>query len=173
MKSNFDYFTRLLHWSLAIIILYTLIGGYVMHLVIDSSPEIFNILSVLNMSVATIGVPIFLVRYLWKYFRPSVVKEPSEMKNQPAVKLAHSIIYLLMFLVFLTGFLMIKDSYFLFWLIEIPNPIDNKTLNDFFFLAHRYLCIALLVMVLLHVIAAFYHHLICKDKTLLRMIGKA
>ena len=48
IQKRYDTLSRMLHWSMAIIIIYATIAGYVMHLVIDSHPSIFHVLSVIK-----------------------------------------------------------------------------------------------------------------------------
>ncbi|EHR5764749.1 MULTISPECIES: cytochrome b [Vibrio diabolicus subgroup] len=173
MLPNFDFITRAFHWIIAGATIYALIAGYVMLLVMDSHPNFFSFLSTLNMSLATLIFPLFVLRWVWKYFRPDVESESGSAKYHGLVKIAHSTLYLLMFIVFVSGFLMLKHHYDFFWLIEVPNLVSNENINDFFFLVHRYACILLSLFVLMHALAAFVHHFFLKDKVLLRMLGKA
>ncbi|MFM2667471.1 cytochrome b/b6 domain-containing protein [Vibrio mediterranei] len=159
MKNDrYDIASRLFHWSMAVVIIYATIAGYTMHLVIDSSPSLWSILSVMNMSLATITTPILLARWCWKYFRPSVYHRVKYSRLYPLARMTHSMIYFLMFLVFISGYLMLEESYKLFWLINIPNLIEAPQLNSFFFLVHRIGCIALSGFVIAHMLAAIYHH---------------
>jgi len=44
-KDYYDPLSRLLHWLMAAVILYATLAGYLMHLVIDSHPRLFQFLS--------------------------------------------------------------------------------------------------------------------------------
>ncbi|MFM5820651.1 hypothetical protein [Aeromonas sanarellii] len=55
---------------MAAVILYATLAGYLMHLVIDSHPRLFQFLSELNMSMATLITPLFLLRWGWRHWRP-------------------------------------------------------------------------------------------------------
>lgn len=68
-KDYYDPLSRLLHWLMAAVILYATLAGYLMHLVIDSHPRLFQFLSVLNMSMATLITPLFLLRWGWRHWR--------------------------------------------------------------------------------------------------------
>ncbi|PSW21985.1 cytochrome B [Photobacterium sanctipauli] len=172
---NYDRATRYLHWLMAIIIIYATCAGYAMHLVIDSHPNIFQFLSVLNMSLATIGSIAFIIRWIWKYFRPvkSFNEKGIPQWQSSLAHLIHSVIYQLMLVVFISGFLMLETSYELFWLITIPNPITSPDINSFFFTVHRISCAALALVVLLHASAALKHHFVTKNLVLKRMLGQA
>ncbi|WEM44652.1 cytochrome b/b6 domain-containing protein (plasmid) [Photobacterium sp. DA100] len=172
---NYDKVTRYLHWIMAVIIIYATAAGYVMHLVIDSHPPVFNFLSVMNMSLATVGSGVFVVRWAWKYFRPTRAFSNDKLPHWQlsAAHMIHGIIYQLMFVVFISGFLMLETSYPLFWLVEIPNLINSREINSFFFMVHRYACASLAVVIALHACAALKHHFVAKNQVLLRMMGRA
>ena len=61
-NETYDVLSKVLHWTMASIIIYASIAGYVMHLVMDNQP-VFSFLSVLNMSLATIATPLFILVY--------------------------------------------------------------------------------------------------------------
>jgi cytochrome b561 len=74
-----------------------------------------------------------------------------------------------MFVVFVSGFLMLKHEYPFFWLFTIPNPISNTEVNEFFFMVHRGGCATLATLVALHVAAALKHHFVSKNDVLRSM----
>nr|VVV03772.1 Cytochrome b561 [Aliivibrio wodanis] len=167
---RYDIFSRLLHWIMAVVIIYATIAGYVMHLVMDS-PKIFSFLSILNMSLATIATPLLILRYLWSHFRSEPTMPNSIPKAQKNIaKLVHSLIYLVMFLVFSTGYLMLGEPYSFFWLITIENLISNPEINQFFFVVHRISCILLASFVVLHAGAALKHHFLSRNYVLKMMV---
>jgi len=162
MKAKpYDLLARMLHFIMAIIIIYTLIAGFLSHLV---SRYVFDILSVLNMSFATLAVPIFIVRYIWSFFR-STPELPSSIPfwQRKIAKLCHSLLYLTILGVFMSGFLMIKEPYQFFWIFIIQNPVSNIIINAFFFKAHIFLCFTLSFMVLTHILAVIKHHFYYKN----------
>lgn len=169
-KNYYDLLSRLLHWLMAAVILYATLAGYLMHLVIDSHPALFGFLSVLNMSMATLITPLFLLRWGWRHWREPLPEEPA-LPHHLAARLAHALLYGLMFVVLMSGFLMLEQGYSLFWLYSVANPIDNPEINSFFFGVHRLGCLSLAALVLLHVAAALYHHRVKGDRTLYRMLG--
>ena len=170
IRDRYDLMSRVLHWVMASVIIYATIAGYVMHYV-TSHPELFSFLSVLNMSLATIATPLFIVRYVWSHFRSSPTMPLSVPEGQKCVaKLAHSLMYLVMFIVFSTGYLMLKEPYSLFWLVSVNNPITDPAINGFFFYLHRASCIALACLVVLHVCAALKHHFVSRNYVLKMML---
>ncbi|MCG9595395.1 cytochrome b/b6 domain-containing protein [Vibrio sp. Isolate25] len=167
---SYDRASKVFHWLMAIIILYTTIAGYGMHFTTVGSPT-FNFLSTLNMSLATIAVPVFLARWVWKYFRPSFNDELNTSSFQKNMaKLIHSLMYFTMFGVFTSGFLMLEHPYYFFWVIEINHFITEPEVSSFFFKVHRFSCLILASLVTLHILAVIHHHVIRKNKILKLMI---
>lgn len=165
----YDPLSRALHWFMAIVIIYATFAGYYMHVVVDRDPPLFNFLSILNMSMATLITPLFLLRWGWRYFRPKVVEEANP--HHQLAHLAHSLLYILMAIVLLSGFLMLDKGYMLFWFYFVPNPISSAEINAFFFSVHRAGCMSLGALVILHAAAALYHHFGRRNRMLYRMLG--
>ncbi|PMH09990.1 cytochrome B [Vibrio splendidus] len=155
---------------MASVIIYATLAGYVMHYV-TNHPELFSILSVLNMSLATVATPLLVIRYIWSHFRSSPTMPQSVPEGQKCVaKLAHSLMYLVMFMVFSTGYLMLKEPYSLFWLETVNNLITEPAINNFFFYLHRASCVALACLIVLHISAALKHHYVSKNYVLKMML---
>ncbi|HGY9578816.1 TPA: cytochrome b [Vibrio harveyi] len=166
---HYDAFSKWLHWAMAVIIIYATLAGYGMLFVMDM-PQVFHVLSTLNMSFATIASVLLIVRWGGSFFRkaPELPKSVSNTQKSIA-KLTHGAIYLVMFVVFVSGFLMLKHEYPFFWLFTIPNPISNAEVNAFFFMVHRFGCATLASLVLLHALAALKHHFVNKNDVLRSM----
>ncbi|WP_390241993.1 cytochrome b [Vibrio sp. R78045] len=155
---------------MAFVIIYATTAGYVMHYV-TSHPELFSFLSMLNMSLATIATPLLIARYIWSHFRSSPEMPLSIPKRQQCVaKLTHSLMYLVMFMVFSSGYLMLKEPYSLFWLTNVNNLITEPSINHFFFYLHSASCITLACLIVLHISAALKHHFVSKNYVLRMML---
>ncbi|MCG7588679.1 cytochrome b [Photobacterium sp. OFAV2-7] len=164
---HYDTFSRFLHWAMALVIIYTSIAGFSMHLVQESHPKVWHFLSVLNMSLATLAIPLFIVRLVWRYFRHEPdLPEEIPLKQRQLAKMTHSLIYFVMFMVFSSGLLMLDKGYLLFGILFIPNVITESSVNELFFQIHRYSCISLALLVLAHACAALKHHFIGKNDVL-------
>ncbi|WP_261435555.1 cytochrome b [Serratia ficaria] len=166
---RYDAFSRLLHWVVAVVIIYAMCMGYVLHAL--EGTEYFQFFSVLNMSLGTVATPIMLIRFVWRFFRPSVpYPRGIEGVKKSVVVLAHEVFYLAIFVTLISGFLMLKQGYNLFGLYPIPQPFTNPEINRFFFQVHRYACISVGVLLALHVLAICKHQLIEKRNILSRML---
>lgn len=169
-SKSYDLLARSLHSIMACIIIYTLLAGFVSHWV---SPKIFEILSVLNMSLATLAVPIFCIRYVWAFFRQTPdLPNSIPCWQKSAAKFIHSLLYVFMFTVFVSGFLMLKTPYPFLWLFTIQNPISNIAVNAFFFQLHILLCLGLAGIVCIHIFAAIKHQFYNKNNVLALMFPR-
>ncbi|HCV64486.1 MAG TPA: cytochrome B [Serratia sp.] len=168
-RSRYDRFSRILHWVLAVGIIYAGLVGYGLHFISD--PQVFSFFSELNMSLATVMTLLMIVRFTWRFFRPAVpYGEHIQGNKKGLVILLHEVFYLIIFVVLISGFLMLKDGYSLFGMLPIPQPLHNLEVNLFFFTVHRYSCMALGLMLLMHVAAVIKHQLIDKKNILSRMV---
>lgn len=166
---RYDKFSRILHWVLAIGIIYASIVGYSLHFVAD--PQVFKFFSELNMSLATLMTALMVIRFIWRFFRPSVPYGAQLQGHKKAlVVLLHEIFYLIIFVVLISGFLMLEHDYSLFGLVQVPQPLNNLEVNRFFFTVHRYSCIALAGMILMHIGAVIKHQVLDKNPILSRMV---
>ncbi|CAM3739272.1 cytochrome B [Rouxiella silvae] len=156
-RVRYDRFSRILHWAVAVIIIYAMFMGYLLH-ALQGTPY-FQFFSVLNMTLGTLATPVMIVRFSWRFFRPSVpyAADVSRMKKNVLV-FAHEIFYLAIFVTLISGFLMLQNGYNLFGLFPIPQPVTSLEVNKFFFELHRYACITVGVILLGHVFAVAKHY---------------
>ncbi len=82
----------------------------------------------------------------------------------------HSVIYVTIFAVLASGFLMVPNGYSFFGLVEIHTPFPKGPLTDTFFAVHRVGCALLAALVTLHVLAVVKHQLIARNDVLRRMV---
>lgn len=167
--ARYDLFSRLLHWGIAAVMIYVMIVGYSLHFMTDA--RIFAFFSVTNMSLALVLTPLMAARFIWRFFRPKVpYGDMLQGHHKGLVHLLHEIFYLLIFVVLLSGFLMLEHGFAVFGALDFPRPIANLDVNRFFFAVHRYACIALSAMIVLHVAAVIKHHCFARQAILRRML---
>jgi cytochrome b561/polyisoprenoid-binding protein YceI len=133
----------------------------------------------------TIGITVLalmVLRLLWRLFNPAPAL-PSSMPKLERIgaHLGHSGLYLIIFLMTLTGWAMISVSdkpsilfqYTRFpllpWLSDLPTA-EKKGYLEFFEGAHGFLGYALLALVALHIAAVARHAFLLKDGVSARMI---
>jgi len=162
-----------LHWTTALLIFSALaLGMYMVGLAF--SPAKLRLFSYHKW----IGVTVFLfalARLVWRYFHKAP-ELPGSMPawEKSAAKASHSLLYALMFIVPVSGWLMSSAHGFqtvYLGIIPLPDLVEkNKELEESLELAHFILNKTLLAFVLLHIAAALKHHFIDRDEVLKRML---
>ena len=169
IPARYDRFSRLLHWVVAVVIIYAMCMGYILHAL--EGTRWFTFFSVLNMSLGTIATPIMLVRFVWRFFRPSVPYPATVAgRKKQMVVFIHELFYLTIMLVLVSGFLMLHKDYSLFGLLPITHPINTIEVNEFFFKVHRVSCILLGLILLGHVAAVIKYTFKGQREILQRML---
>jgi len=90
--------------------------------------------------------------------------------------LGHSVLYLGLFLVMMSGYLISTAdgrAISVFGLFDVPAVITSiPNQADTAGLVHEYAAWALVILAVLHALAALKHHFIDRDATLRRMLGR-
>ena len=174
--SNYGYASIFFHWLSALSI-FGLFGlGYYMvdltyyHSWYKTAPE-------LHKSIGLVFFSLMILRLIWrtKQVTPDHLPSHSSLEKK-AGKIIHSLLYLLIFIIMITGYLISTADgrgIEVFELITIPSfgsIIENQ--EDIAGLAHKWLAYLLITLATLHALAALKHHFIDKDNTLNRIIGK-
>ncbi len=162
-----------LHWLMALfIVVGWVMGQYMVDL--KFSPDKLQLYNWHKW----IGFSAFLLaflRLLWRWTH----RQPPALPGQPAwqrhaAEVTHVLLYLLLFAMPLSGWLLTSSSGFpLVYLGLIPLPdlvAKNAELKDFFKAVHWYLSTGLAALVVLHIAAALKHTVIDRDGTLQRML---
>ena len=127
-----------------------------------------------------IGVTLFLVvaaRLVWRLLDPQPAPLPSHAAwERRAAGIAHRLLYLLLFAVMLSGYLISTADgrpLEVFGLFSIPAAVTGiENLEDTAGRLHLLLAWSLVGLALLHALAALKHGLFDRDRTLLRMLGR-
>ncbi len=162
-----------LHWLMALMILGSIaVGLYMVEL--DLSPQKLKLYSWHKWA----GVTIFLlacIRVLWRLAHPAPPLPANLPRWQHTVAHAtHLAIYLLLFAIPLSGWLMSSAFGFqVVYLGVLPIPdllAKNKALAEQLKELHEVLNFTLWILLFLHVVAALKHHVIDRDCILHRML---
>ncbi len=178
--------TRLIHWTMAILIVGTLgLGLYMVQIETD----------LINRYLQTqwhksFGFTIFvlaLVRIGWRLWSPAHPALPTEMQNwqENSAKISHYLLYILMLAIPITGWLLASASplndpdaspfqikNMVFELFELPDPFTkgSQSVTDFLRFVHLNAALSLAILLVIHAGAALKHHFIDRDNVLRRMI---
>ena len=165
--------SKVFHWLLALCIIAMLVIG-VLFSFFDWRLY-FPSLMAIHKSLGVTIIVLMFFRLLWRLI--NIQPTPIEMNHRVKISIScwlHRLLYILVFLIAIVGWVMSSASghitYF-WWLfnVTLPIPLDSG-LAVFCNKAHLVLAWILGVTISLHFVAALYHHLILKDKTLKRMI---
>ncbi|WLE62070.1 cytochrome b/b6 domain-containing protein [Burkholderia plantarii] len=168
-SDRYDSVTRFFHWVFGIGIIYASIEGYTATLL--GNGPVHDFLSHLNMSVASVLIVLFPMRLLWKFMRT----DPRKPSGLPAWQFAlahrvHDLLYVVIFVVLSSGFLMVPDHYVLFGVVRIDTPFAEGEVTRRLFTIHRISCAVLAGLALLHILAVVKHQLIARCDVLRRML---
>jgi cytochrome b561 len=189
LKSNSQAYGALakkLHWMTAAFFLLAYMAVYYRHwFTEDKTPENWTALHLHLSFGVTIAVVVFL-RVFWKLIDNKVSPEPGTPVEHFAAKFAHYLLYLVMIVMPLTGYLGTGINTEFFQLFEITKFADTalyqwlivdllgssfEQIEPTIDFIHKDIGGRWLVWLLIvgHIAAAFYHHWVKKDNTLTRM----
>ena len=182
-----------LHWLIGIAILFMFILGWFMTELPKESAkttsfDIFN-LGLMTWEVAkeesprafyfnlhkSIGLTILMLivlRMYWRFtHRPPAFLNSMKLWEKRLAKATHHSLYLLMFLIPLSGIIMSAGSkYGIKWFgIKVIPGFDDKAIRELFFEFHEIFGLLLLLLLIFHILGAIKHSNIDKDGTLRRM----
>ncbi len=164
-----------LHWMMAILLFSLFMAGVYMH-ELPLSPWKLQIYSWHKWAGITAFL-LVLARLSWRYTHrppplPRTLSKPAEL----AAHAGHTLLYLLMICIPLTGWLMSSAKGFqtvYFGVLPIPDLLaKNKELGNLLREVHEAQNFVLLAVVIGHAGAALKHHLIDKDDVLTRMLPR-
>lgn len=179
-KAKFTATTVTLHWLIAVVVISLLAVGIYM----QENEVIF--LYPIHKSIGILVSIVIIARVVWRIINrfPPVLHSGTKVLNIMA-KIAHSLLLLATIIMPISGMLMSAYgghdlAIFGFELLaENIDPNDpeeviplNKDVSAFANDVHSFFGYTLIVVLVLHIAAALKHHLIDKDGTLRRMLGK-
>lgn len=170
---TWDILTRILHWVSAIWVMGLIGVGLVMVNVVNASGQKFELYQ-LHKSYGFVFGLLLTARFFWKV----LAQRPRPLATGFMKKLATANQYLMLSMLVL----LIASGYALASFSIIPIPINVLGWNVPSLLTpdvvmeqratamHHYIAFALTALILVHSVAALFHHFILKDKTLVRML---
>jgi cytochrome b561 len=173
VSTHYHPVAKTLHWLMSILIIGLLALGLYMH-DLPLSPQKLELYSWHKW----FGVTVFLLVWLRLAWRIAHPAPPPPAGLSPSLKTiaraAHGLLYGLMVLIPLSGWLMSSAKGFQtvwFGVLPIPDLIArDKHMGDLLQQVHEGLNVVLMLTLGGHIVAAIWHHLVLKDDTLKRMI---
>ena len=174
-QSGYGLIHILIHWAMAVLIWWAAILGLTMTDMPDSFDKLttYSFHKSLGLTVLALAV----LRLVWKIANNKpLLPDTMQGWERKAAAATHHSIYLLMFLVPILGWLTNESAPFplqYFDLFQVPNAGIGPDAAKFFLDVHEIVAKLLLLLVIVHVLAALKHHFIAKDDILKRMIVPA
>lgn len=181
---NYGSIAKWLHWGTALLFLGSYASVYYRQWFTESkTPENWSALQLHLAIGVTIGVLVVL-RILWRWSNRQPTPEPGSRLQHRAAWLGHLALYAVMIVMPLTGYLGTGVGVEFFGLFELPAFKDTWLFTDLIgqsvdfesfekpidFIHKQVMGEWLLWLLILgHALAAFYHHFMQRDRTLLRM----
>jgi cytochrome b561 len=165
--------SKLLHWSIVALI----IAQFVLAEAAEDLPDGIEKLATLarHKSIGMLILGLALARIAWRLASPGPKSSPTWPKWQrTASGMSHGLLYLLVLLQPLSGWLMSSAANYpvsFFGWFQFPNLLSaSEQAAEFFEEFHEVLATGLLVVAIVHALAALYHHFLLKDEVLRRML---
>ncbi len=162
-----------IHWISALLILFLFgLGVYMVDLTYyddwyHKGPE-------LHVSLGLVVLLLMLLRIVWRIINPTPVDLPAKPVQQKAAKLVKLALYLFIFVVIISGYLITTaegQPASMFNLIKFPVLVELSAGNvDLAGELHEYFAWGIIALVVVHMLGAFMHHFVMRDKTLVRML---
>ena len=169
---KYNIIVRLLHWVTALLVIGLFSLGWWM-VDLGYYNDWYKTAPYIHKSVGLCLFALTLLRVVWKLLtdHPEIEGEKWEIQ---AAKVAHFTLYILLFSLFISGYLISTAdgrSIAVFNWFSVPgfgSFIENQ--EDLAGVIHYYLAYTLIGLAALHALAALKHHFINKDDTLKKML---
>lgn len=166
-------FAKLMHWSTVVFVLL----AWVLGLTVDAFPKAFEPTIVFtHISLGLLVIIALVLRLGWRAGHAAPLPEPTPFDPwaHRLAALGHLALYVLLLVVPLLGIAYVFSRgrpLQVFGLFQIPSPwVDDRALGRQIREAHELAAHALVALAALHAAAAVVHHVVWKDRTLLRML---
>lgn len=175
MSTHYSATAKALHWGIAVLIFGLLgLGFYMTGL--ELSPTKLQLFSWHKWAGVTVFM-LVVVRLAWRMtHRPPALPAHMSALERFAAHAGHHLLYVLMFAIPLSGWLMSSAKGFqTVWFGVLPLPdllAKDKALGDLLQTVHVSLNFVLIALLLVHIGAALKHHLVDKDDVLTRMLPR-
>ena len=164
---------QLLHWLIVLFI----VAQFTLATLFEQLPAGAKKLTLLSRH-KSIGITILIlavVRLAWRWSNPTpTLPETLKPYERTLARLTHALLYVLLFAVPLSGWLMSSARGFpvsWFGFLQLPDLVPkNKALYEALLNTHGILAWTLGIVATVHLVAALKHHFVLKDDVLRRML---
>ena len=179
LSNDQDYFgliSIIFHWIIAVLTLSLFFIGLWM-VELDYYDNWYQLAPWWHKGLGVLVMLLIISRWFWQIISPRPLPLSSIPKWQQLIsRIVHFCMNIITIAIGVSGYLIVTakgHALSIFGLIKIPSFISGvSNLEDVAGDAHFLLAYLLMTSVTIHVLAALKHHVINKDKTLIRMFGR-
>lgn len=173
-KSDAEHYgsvAKFFHWFIFILVLALLTLGYTFDLVPKS--EKANLVNIHKL-IGLLLLATMLLRFAWAVIFPRPLSLSRYSWERIIEHIVHWSIYGILFLMPISGWIMAtaagKPPHLFHLFLPLPGVPVSKSLSNTAFEIHSTLAIILIILVILHILAALKHHFYDKNRVLKRML---
>jgi cytochrome b561 len=173
-KASWGLFARAFHWILGITIIGMLAYGYWMDHLAPRPDRLFY--RQIHADIGYVVLLLMVLRLAWRVFNPTpALPAGTPLLERAAAHIVHSMLYLATFVVACLGWAHSgahnPDYGNWFGLFHVPQfTTENREVSLLYEERHIQMAYVLLALVVLHALAALFHHVVKRDRILMRMI---
>lgn len=171
--NSYGIISKSLHWIIALLIIAAWLVGYFGDDVTNT--DLKSNLIGLHKSVGMLILMLVVIRLSWRAYDGAPEPTGINLIMATAAKMIHYLLYVFMFIQPLSGWAMSSAAGYnptFFGLFTFPGLVPkNPDLATIFFGIHNTCAMLFLILFVLHVGGALFHHFIIKDNTLRRMLN--
>jgi len=173
MESRLRYGTmaKVFHWAIVVLLVVQYSIGWLMPDVHGGPP---GVPMVWHISIGTFILALIVVRFLWRFTHPVAPESSLPAWQRITSGVVHRLLYLLVLLTTLSGWLFASArGWSVSWFFVAPLPMltsGNSALVKALDGWHQNFMLALLIVVGLHIAAAFVHLFYYRDGVMRRML---
>lgn len=156
---KFSITARVLHWLSSFVILWATISGLLLACIdFGLGSELKNQILNFNVSLTFVFIPLFLWRTVHR-LNSDPIAYPSHF-TEKEIQLAsglHRLLYLVIWVVLLTGVLMMEKDFSIFNVAYFPHLLSDKNSIELFTALHHYATYILTAAIIVHILAVVKH----------------
>ena len=144
---KYSFIARFFHWLSAFVILWAILSGSLLNF--GGFPSgLKHQVAEFNVSLTFVFIPIFISRMLYRFYKGAPANFLLTRQQVRLAEAAHWLLYALVLLELLSGVLMMREDFLVFYWLAVPHLLTDVIWLDFFSSLHVYLSRALAVLVL-------------------------
>lgn len=169
-SSSYGSMSKFFHWVIFILVLFMLIFGFLLEdIPKEYQATAYNLHKLTGLTILMLMV----LRLIWRLINPSPHWEGGKPWEHYLERLVHHLLYVFIIAMPLVGWIGVSSagrgpqlgSVYL----GLPIPKDKALITTCFQL-HELFAFAIIGLIIVHSLAALYHHFVLKDGVLLRMM---